>query len=523
MMWLETIAAILTVLSIASANPDPLAPLDKLLSNPASFGFESLCEDVKAQIKKLSGLDNCQAACSLLSILVPTAVSLAASSTYQKIPYWSVQQSEVTPVCRIDVKLAKDISTTVKVSKLTQCPFAVKSGGHAAFAGGSSIQNGILINLAKLNEITLSEDRQTTRVGPGNNWYDVYQALDPLGVSVVGGREAGVGTGGLILGGGISYFSGRFGWACDNVRNYEVILADGQIVNASSSSNPDLYWALRGGSGVNFGLVSRFDLATFEQGLLWAGTRYYDFSQRAPMVDAFSKFVIEAPTDDLAHLFVAFGYVAELGGFIGVSGPAYGKPVANAPIFTDLNQISGLADATGFNNMSALSVALNQTIFQRQTGKTVTIKADPALLKAIVQIFTEEARTVIDVPGIAPFFAFQPLSINIIDKMSKSGGNTLGLSVADGPLTILNNNWGWTNAADDTRVFDAVNRFVSRSFNLAKSMGMDNDFIYMNYASQDQDVYAGYGKANVDRLKAVQKKYDPQGVFKKLQPGYFKL
>lgn len=88
---------------------------------------------------------------------------------------------------------------------------------------------------------------------------------------------------------------------------------------------------------------------------------------------------------------------------------------------------------------------------------------------------------------------------------------------------VMNLNWGWTNAADDSKVFDAINRFTSRSFDLAKSMGLDNDFIYMNYASQDQDVYAGYGKANVDRLKAVQNKYDPQGVFKKLQPGYFKL
>lgn len=58
-----------------------------------------------------------------------------------------------------------------------------------------------MINLANLNEVTLSEDRSTTRVGPGNVWSDVYAVLDPLGVSVVGGREAGVGVGGLTLGG----------------------------------------------------------------------------------------------------------------------------------------------------------------------------------------------------------------------------------------------------------------------------------------------------------------------------------
>jgi len=87
----------------------------------------------------------------------------------------------------------------------------------------------------------------------------------------------------------------------------------------------------------------------------------------------------------------------------------------------------------------------------------------------------------------------------------------------------MNLNWGWSNAADDTRVFDAVNRFVSRCTDLGASMGVNNRFIYMNYAAQDQDVFAGYGPESVSRLKRVQSEYDPTGVFRNLQPGYFKL
>jgi hypothetical protein len=136
--------------------------------------------------------------CSVLSFLLPSEVVLSDSPNYRAIPYWSAQQQALTPTCRIDVSSAQDIATTLQVSKLTSCPFAVKSGGHAAFAGGSSIENGILANL---NEVKLSADRTTTRVGPGNNWGDVYEVLDSLGVSVVGGRESGVGAGGLTLGG----------------------------------------------------------------------------------------------------------------------------------------------------------------------------------------------------------------------------------------------------------------------------------------------------------------------------------
>lgn len=167
--------------------------------------------------------------CSLLSILDHGNVSIAGTADYVPIPYWSVQQAEVVPACRVDAESAKTISTVVKVSRLTNCPFNVKSGGHAAFAGGSSIEDGILINLAPMNQVTLSADRLTASIGPGNNWYDVYQVLDPKNVSIIGGREAGVGVGGLTLGGGISYFSGRYGWACDNVRTYEV----GSIISMS--------------------------------------------------------------------------------------------------------------------------------------------------------------------------------------------------------------------------------------------------------------------------------------------------
>lgn len=80
-------------------------------------------------------------------------------------------------------------------------PFAVRSGGHSPNPGFSSIQDGILIDLFQLNEITVSDDRETVSVGPGQRWGDVYNTLDAYDVSVIGGRIPNVGVGGLILGG----------------------------------------------------------------------------------------------------------------------------------------------------------------------------------------------------------------------------------------------------------------------------------------------------------------------------------
>lgn len=90
------------------------------------------------------------------------------------------------------------------------------------FSGASNIDGGLTIDLLKLNQVTVSADQTQTSVGSGNRWIDVYSALDLKGLSVIGGRVADIGVGGLTLGGGMSFFSGRYGWACDNVNTYEV-------------------------------------------------------------------------------------------------------------------------------------------------------------------------------------------------------------------------------------------------------------------------------------------------------------
>jgi FAD/FMN-containing dehydrogenase len=103
-----------------------------------------------------------------------------------------------------------------------QCQFAIKSGGHGMFTGASNIDQGVTIDLLNMNQVSVNDDKTQASIGAGARWYDVYSVLQPMGISVVGGRVADIGVGGLTLGGGISFFSGRYGWACDNVNNYEV-------------------------------------------------------------------------------------------------------------------------------------------------------------------------------------------------------------------------------------------------------------------------------------------------------------
>ena len=88
---------------------------------------------------------------------------------------------------------------------------------------------------------------------------------------------------------------------------------------------------------------------------------------------------------------------------------------------------------------------------------------------------------------------------------------------------MISTSISWSSAADDARILAASRNFISRANATAYAQGLGNRFLYQNYAGQEQDVFAGYGHENLARLREVGRKYDPSGVWQKLQPGYFKL
>lgn len=96
---------------------------------------------------------------------------------------------------------ADAVSVVVLISRLTTCPFAVKSGGHAAFTGGSNIPDGITVDFSRMNEVKLSEDKKIASVQPGNTWSRTYAELAKDDMVVIGGRVQNIGVGGLTTGG----------------------------------------------------------------------------------------------------------------------------------------------------------------------------------------------------------------------------------------------------------------------------------------------------------------------------------
>lgn len=184
-------------------------------------------------------------------------------------------------------------------------------------------------------------------IQPGGDWQSVYDTLAPFGVTVTGGRAGTVGVGGFITGGGNSFHAASHGFACDNVANFEIVLASGEIVNANSKTNSDLWVALKG-SGANFGLITRFDMYVIEfpdatNPVIWGGNLIYSLSSGPAIVDAMVDFSENVHKNENNSAIVYWAYIPAIGGMIvnaaientlGLVKPAGFKPFYDVPGIT---------------------------------------------------------------------------------------------------------------------------------------------------------------------------------------------
>src|ERR1700679_175322 len=136
-----------------------------------------------------------------------------------------------------------------------------RSGGHS-YAGYSTASRGVVLDLRGLDRITVDQSSGTAIVGAGAQLIDVYSALAAHGLTVPGGSCPSVGIAGVTLGGGFGLAARHFGLTIDSLVAVRIVTADGTLRSVDAGSDPDLLWALRGGGGGNFGVVTEFTFAT---------------------------------------------------------------------------------------------------------------------------------------------------------------------------------------------------------------------------------------------------------------------
>ena len=168
---------------------------------------------------------------------------------------------------------------------------AVRSGGHSA--GGYSTGTGLVVDVSRLNSVQVGGGSVTLGAGAQN--VDVLNTLADSGLALTGGACPTVGTGGFIQGGGMGFLTRTLGMTCDALTSATVVLASGQVVTASAQEHPDLFWALRGGGGGNFGIVTSFTLTPTALSQVATAQLGYGYDQSLDMLDGYARWLEECP------------------------------------------------------------------------------------------------------------------------------------------------------------------------------------------------------------------------------------
>ncbi|KAH8112912.1 FAD-binding domain-containing protein [Phellopilus nigrolimitatus] len=456
-----------------------------------TLGYTDVCKQIADNVSSLS------------DVYYPLSVQYSSD-----IAHWASSSSQ-SSACSVEPGSAADVGAILRILGSAQTPFAVKGGGHTSNPGFSSTE-GVQIAMTRFNEVVYNADAGTVDIGPGLIWDDVYSALEGYNVSVVGGRVTGVGVAGFTLGGGYSWKTNQFGLTIDTVQSFELVLPNGTVTTVTSSSNPDLFFGLRGGFN-NFGIVTKFTLKTYPQTDVWGGLIVFTGDKIDALATATSNFNANL-TDPKAAV------IAELNVLEGLAGATlnvfYDAPTPPDGIFDEFLAIEPLSKDISTRSLISLvqSAPSNATAGMRGAFHTVTVeKFSQDLMNVIVNetIFWGANLASLFSTGTFISYDIEPFLPSIFSHGSDSA---YPASRARG-LLPLNIYYAWVLETGDAYFHDAIVQSAATITAAADAQGQDiaDAALYGNYAVNGTAVSRIY-EGNLDRLQTIRAQYDPDRV-----------
>ncbi|KAK0642631.1 putative FAD-linked oxidoreductase [Lasiodiplodia hormozganensis] len=494
-----------------------------MISSGISIG---LSLSASALLARAAPIQQC---CTLLAQQYPEDVFARNSSTWttQNTDFWSATEIR-NPSCVFLPDSTEKVAGAVALFAQNECKFSIKGGGHSAIPQAANIDDGILMPMERIDVKEPHVEEHYIRVGAGAKLGTVYETLDPLKQCAIIGRYEKVGLG-LAVGAGISYWSNKEGLAVDNVINYEVVLANGTIVNANATSHPDLFWALKGGNN-NFGVVTHYDLHTVDtEGAMYGGIMYYPESSLDQVADVIYDYHVHQAVDDVyTHTLPQYGFNGTTNETISFTPVVYNKAVDELPeIMKPWIEVNYTKSTLKKRQYTDLAVELNDGFADGlvQEQRVFTVYADAQLYKDLwwnYRVWLQQFR---DVDGFYGLHVNMPITPRQVQEGVAKGTNALGLDAQAGNTTLGVIYFGVTfnNLEDAERVLTAHDEFVKSQQELAASRGLLHPYIMLTYSGWNQEAIASYGEENVAKLKEVAAIYDPTQVFQRLVPGGQKL
>ncbi|KAH8989201.1 FAD dependent oxidoreductase [Lactarius hatsudake] len=469
--------------------------LDDRATLGATSHFKATCHRIAATISNVSEV----------FLPPPPQYAVDISHTYAS--------SSEASACSVEPGSADDVSKILRIIGSTRTPFAVKGGGHTGNPGFSSTR-GVQISMIRFNNVTVGSG--TVELGPGLTWDQVYAALDPTGVNVIGGRVPGVGVAGLTLGGGFSYKSNEYDLSVDNVVSYDLVLPNGTIasVTPNIANNTDLWFGLRGGMN-NF--VRKFVVKSYPQSNVWTSCFMFyvpDQWQSDAVKNALVRY--QQKKDVKASAAVALNYYASgqwltLGSFL-----FYDARIPPQRLFDDFLAIPTTLKNVSTRSFTDLVLSLNQLAFGSGSnirnyfsGVPVT-QYSPAIFDAFLNqtefwgaylaSLDKNASVIVTLePFDSGVFSHGSVSAFPPDRSQAIFPSVTGAS--------------WTNASIDGIVASALReeKATIHTIALAEGQNVSHAAVYVNYALFDTPLEDIYGQ-NVPRLRRIRAAIDPGDV-----------
>ena len=400
-----------------------------------------------------------------------------------------------------------DVMAALKFARGTDLPVAVRSGGHS-FPGQSTCDDGIVIDLSPMKGIRIDPEARTVRAQAGVLLGELDQATQAFGLAVPAGIVTHTGLAGLTLGGGIGWLMRKYGLTVDQLLSVDMVTANGELVKASDSENPDLFWGIRGAGG-NFGIVTEFTFRLNPVGpIVLAGPIFWPMDESGQVLRFYRDWIVDAP-DDLTTI-VVHRRIPPL--------PAIPKEFHGKPVVTVMSCYAGPVEE-GEKVMRPMREFGSPILDLCKPKPFVAHQSmlDPSFPPGQWYYFRSAdlaalSDDVIDIVASRALQMTSPLTAFPIFQL----GGAIG-RVGEDDTAFNGRSAGHTiniNATTATEKGFDEEREWSRNFWTALKPYQTSVYVNFLMDEGEERIRQAYGPKRYDRLKALKRKYDPDNFFR---------
>ncbi len=400
-----------------------------------------------------------------------------------------------------------DVVRAVNFGRDNGLLLAVRGGGHN-IAGKALCDDGIVIDLSQMKASSVDPAARRVTIEGGATLADLDAATQAYGLATPLGINSTTGVAGLTLGGGFGWLSRKYGMTVDNLESAEVVMANGEIVRADAGEHPDLFWALRGGSG-NFGVVTRFEFRLHPVGPdVLSGLIVYPVSEAKPVLQQYREFMAKAPEDltvwAVLRLAPPLPFLpAEIHGkeIVALALLYAGDPKQGQPLIEPLRK---------FGTPAGEHVGVQPYVAWQKTFDPLLAHGARNYWKShnFSTIKDEVFDLVVDYLNRLPSPQCEIFFGALGGATTRPAPDSAAYPHRDA-LFVMNVHGRWEDPADDKRCIGWSRDYFNATAPFASGG------VYVNFLTADEGerVRNAYG-VNYQRLSQVKRKYDPENLFR---------